>query len=66
MIDVYKLGDLQFKASYSCSPRQSVIAAYAQFDKKDFNTGNYNKKYGMMVVEHKDFVTCGDYNARKG
>ena len=65
MADVYKLDDLQFKASYSCSPRQAVIAAYAQFDKKDFNTGDY-KKYDELVVENKDFVTCGDFSTSKG
>lgn len=51
-------------ANYSCSPRESVIAAYAQFSRKDFNTWNYEKAYGHLVrrtqdgwmVDHNDIV----------
>ena len=62
---VHNLADLQFKASYSCTPRQAVIAAYAQFEKNDFNTGDY-KKYESVVVETNDFIYCGDYAVSKG
>ena len=35
---------------YSCSPREAVIAAYAQ-SKGDWNTWEYEEKYGALVHE---------------
>lgn len=45
MISVYNVAEGEEVAQYSCSERESVIAAYAQ-SKKDYNTWEYEVKYG--------------------
>ncbi len=35
--------------TFSCSPREAVIAAYAQ-SRGDFNTWDYEKNYGTQVL----------------
>lgn len=49
--------------SFSCSPREAVIAAYAQ-SKGDFNTWDYTK-YNSQVVESQLFVYCNQFGAAK-
>ncbi len=51
-------------STYTCSPRQAVIAAYAQ-DKKDWSTWMYQERYGHLVVESETCVSCGDWSALK-
>lgn len=48
---------------YTCSPREAVIAAYAQ-SLHDWNTWDY-ERYGMLVTEGKFTVTCIDFSAFK-
>lgn len=54
-------------SSYSCSPREAVIAAYAQ-SVGDMNTWDYSEKYGAKVLENeingRHYVLCGDCCAR--
>ena len=45
------------------SPKQAVIAAHAQFECKDWNTWDYEKKY--KATETEKFVACGNYCAKK-
>lgn len=39
-----------------------MIAAFAQ-SKGDYNTWDYERKYGSLVVEGKVSVACGDFSA---
>ena len=63
MTQVFNLAT-QEERSYSCSPRESVIAAYAQ-ERNDWNTWDYGKKYGGLVEEGKLHFLCGDWAGRK-
>jgi hypothetical protein len=59
MIVVHNLmtRDLYF---YTCSPREAVIAAYAQ-SLGDWNTWNYEEKYGHMPIEGNYSIAVGDF-----
>lgn len=48
---------------YSCLPRQAVMAAYAQ-ERNDWETWNYEKKYGHLIRWGMSHVSCGDWSAR--
>jgi len=56
---------------YTCSPRDAVIACYAQNLRPssnstgDYNTWDYEKNYGHLVEEGKFTWLCGDYSAFK-
>ena len=50
------------KQAYSCNPRQAVIAAYAQ-SLSDWNTWQYEQRYGHLVQKARHVVTCGDWSA---
>ena len=54
----------QEKLIYTCSPKQAVIAAYAQ-SKGDYNTWNYEINYGHLLEEGKLTFLCGDFSAFK-
>ena len=60
--NVYGLG--KFVANYSLTPREAVRNAYAQFEKKDYNTWDY-AKYDSLVVEGEFTFSCGSYVAFK-
>lgn len=45
---------------FTCSPREAVIAAYAQ-SLGDWNTWDYAEKYGDQVMSGKITVSCGDF-----
>jgi len=60
---VLNLDTGKYIAQYSCSPRDAVIAAYAQFEKKDFNTWDYNDRYGSEVLQTARVIACGSYSA---
>jgi hypothetical protein len=49
---------------YSCTPREAVIAAYAQ-SLGDWNTWQYAERYSECVVEGNHTVACGDFCAMK-
>lgn len=52
--------------SYSCTPREAVIAAFAQYGgNKDYNTWDYAEKYGSMVRETPRFYCIGDFAIAK-
>lgn len=73
MTTVMYLLDPSYKLNYTCSPREAVIAAYAQHRSRnskgkwqgDFNTWDYNKKYNHMVEEGKETFLCGDFSCFK-
>ena len=50
--------------SYSCTPREAVIAAYAQA-RKDWNTWTYDARNGHLVTVGQHSVACGDFAAIK-
>lgn len=52
------------KQVYFCEPRKAVLAAYAQ-SFNDYNTWNYETRYGHLVLEGKFCLACGDFSAFK-
>jgi hypothetical protein len=46
--------------TYSCPPRQAVMAAYAQ-ERGDWNTWEYRERYGANVRESSLCFYCGDW-----
>lgn len=61
MTVVLELGTNE-KQLFSCSPEEAVIAAHAQ-SLKDFNTWDYQERYGDKVVTGEFSVACGDFAA---
>jgi len=61
MVSVYNLSTGENVGEYTCTPREAVISAYAQFEKKDFNTWDYENQYGSLVTEGELTIACGDY-----
>ena len=49
---------------YTCSPKEAVIAVYAQ-SLGDWNTWDYAEKYSSFVMEGKVSFSCGDFAAMK-
>ena len=47
---------------YTCTPRQAVMAPFAQ-SHRDFNTWDYETRYGELVLYGKKTVSCGDFCA---
>jgi len=64
MTTVHNMSDLTHLQTYSIGPREAVMAAYAQ-SRGDFNTWNYETKYGALVEESPNFYFCGDFSAKK-
>ena len=54
----------QQKLTFTCSPKQAVIAAYAQ-SLKDFCTWKYEEKYNSQLYEGKVTWLCGDFSVFK-
>lgn len=50
--------------TYTCEPREAVIAAYAQ-SLGDYNTWDYAERYGNLVTEGRVSIACGDFSAMK-
>ena len=50
------------KQVYTTSPRQAVIAAHAQ-SRHDWNTWQYEERYGHLVESGQHTVLCGDWSA---
>ena len=63
MCTVLNLATME-KKIYSCSPREAVIAAYAQA-KGDWNTWDYEKRYDYLVEEALHTFLCGDWSVFK-
>ena len=51
--------------SLALGPRGAAIAAYAQLKHKDFNTWDYEERYGNSVMEGKYGFHLGDFSAPK-
>lgn len=70
MANVVRVFDLvkgEYVADYvGISPKNALIAAYAQFKKKDFNTWDYEKRYGHLVEEGPKTFLLGDFTVLKG
>ena len=66
MIKVFNLSTQEYKHFFDgMTPSQAVVAAYAQ-ERKDFNTWQYQKRYGALVTETDRCITCGDWTMLKG
>lgn len=52
------------KLTFTCSPKQAVVAAYAQ-SLKDFCTWKYEEKYNSQLYEGKVTWLCGDFSVFK-
>lgn len=50
------------KQVYFCEPRKAVLAAYAQ-SFKDYNTWQYEERYGHLLLVGKHCLACGDFSA---
>lgn len=49
------------KQNYTCTPKEAVIAAYAQ-SKNDFNTWQYKERYGYLLETGKLTFLVGDFS----
>ena len=54
----------QEKLHFTCSPKEAVIAAYAQ-SLGDYNTWDYDHKYGHLLEECDKSWLCGDFGVFK-
>jgi hypothetical protein len=52
------------KQNYTCTPREAVIAAYAQSE-MDWNTWQYAERYNSLVEEGEHTFLCGDFSVFK-
>jgi len=50
------------KQAYDTDPRKAVIAAHAQ-SLNDWNSWQYEQRYGRLVQTTQHVVTCGDWSA---
>lgn len=64
MITVFNLstGGEHFYAG--CTPTEAVVSAHAQ-SLGDWNTWQYDDRYGPLVVTNTATVRCGDFSAAK-
>ena len=60
---VMDLHTRRYIGEYDLDPREAVIAAYAQHEMKDWDTQDYEEKYGGLVKRRKHTVAVGDYAA---
>ncbi len=56
----------RYVGKWSLHPREAVIAAFAQLEKKDWNTWDYEKHYSASVVYGLYSVRVEDYAALCG
>ena len=64
MVTVVNLMKPENKQYYSCSPREAVVAAYAQ-SLHDWNTWDYPSRYDEKVEASNLCFICGDFCAYK-
>lgn len=68
MGDFTKVLDLDkgdWVGTYSLPPRQALIAAHAQIVHNDFNTWDYESRYGSLVTETEKCYTIGSLSVLK-
>lgn len=61
-IDVFNLDTYSEQVYVGIGPREAVIAAYAQ-DRGDWNTADYEKKYGPHVKKRGQTWSLGAFAA---
>lgn len=61
--EVMDLRTGEYVGWWTIPPKEAVIAAYAQFEKEDYNTWLYEERYSHMLVRGRYSVACGDYAA---
>lgn len=63
----YQLGT-DHERHYDLPARAAVIASFAQVERGDWNTWDYEAKYGALakLTTSGRFWTCGDWTARVG
>lgn len=64
MVDVMNLVDMHI-VRYTCSPKEAVVCAYAQYTNKDYGTWDYDEKYNHLVEEGLYTYLCGDWSVFK-
>lgn len=57
-VEVYGLLHMEVRHYVGISPREAVIAAYAQ-SIGDYNTWEYEHRYGHLAKEYREIVECG-------
>ena len=64
--EVFNLGNAgPDTLTYTCSPREAVIAAHAQSQGDYNNTWDYHARYDHLVIEGHLSLCCGDFAAKK-
>ncbi len=64
IVNVFDLSRGSYGSTYSgISPRDAVIAAHAQ-SLGDFNTWEYEDRYGRLVRSGRETVGCGNFCAK--
>jgi hypothetical protein len=61
---VHNLNDPDHTQVFSCSPRAAVIAAHAQ-SLGDWNTADYESRYGVLAQAGQVGWNCGNFWAKK-
>lgn len=61
---VYDLSSTREQTFVGVSPREAVIAAYAQ-SRGDYSTWEYEGRYGGLVILGNLTVACGDFCASR-
>lgn len=65
-VTVYNLDNPDRIVYYAgITPAQAVMCAYAQMDRRDFNTWEYENKYSSLVKESELMYFCGNWAAYK-
>jgi len=65
-IGIFDLSKGEYVSWYSgISPREALIAAYAQLKKRDYSTWLYEERYGHLVEEGRKTFTIGDLTTLK-
>lgn len=65
MTEVFDLRRGEVVATYALPPREAVVAAYQQFEQKNYNTWEYASLPHPSLDEGKFVVACGDFSALK-
>jgi hypothetical protein len=49
------------EVGYTLPPKQALIAVYAQMERKDFSTWDYERRYEGKIKESEFFYHLGDW-----
>ena len=66
LTSVMQLGTGELVGAWSLPPEEAVVAAYAQLERRDFNTWLYPEKYRASISSSGRTVSCGGYTAVRG